>query len=116
MGADLSSAAKESRLADRYAGDEALLSVYMRKLIKPGWPGQLDPVERAYRRLAKRKLGRYVPSPPARNRFRRENGAAQQRERAERPLPAGSRRPSSSGETPKVGAARSTARDPASRR
>ena len=78
MGADLLSAAKECRLAYRHGGDDALLGVYMRKLIKPGWPGQLDTVERAYRRLAKRKLGRFVPSPPALNRFRRKNGAAQQ--------------------------------------
>ena len=95
---DLWSAAVESGLADRYRDDWALLDLYMRKLIKPGWPGQLDDIERRYRALAKRKLGHYVPTPPVRSRFRRKNDLGQPQETPNR-VSTGSGRPLVSPET-----------------
>jgi len=67
-------AAEKSGLTARYGGDDTLLRLYMRKLLKPGWPGQLDEVERRYRRYAKRLLGRYIPNPSPANRFGARRG------------------------------------------
>ena len=35
-------------LEERYADDPGLLTSYMRRLLEPGWAGELDPVELAY--------------------------------------------------------------------
>ena len=35
-------------LEERYAGDSRLLDFYKRKLLEPGWAGELDYVELAY--------------------------------------------------------------------
>lgn len=69
----LLAAANASGLADRYAGDEILLDLCMRKLLKPGWAGKLDPVEKSFVRLAKVALGIYTPVPPAAHQFRAKN-------------------------------------------
>jgi hypothetical protein len=36
------------KLAERYADDPDLLSFYRKKLLEPGWAGELDTVEMAY--------------------------------------------------------------------
>lgn len=35
-------------LEERYKGEPGLLSFYQRKLLEPGWAGELDSVELAY--------------------------------------------------------------------
>ncbi len=65
----LLAAARASGLADRYAGDEALLELHIRKQLKPGWAGSVDAVERDYIRRAKVALGTYVPVPPREHAF-----------------------------------------------
>ena len=66
----LLAAAEASGLANRYAADRELLELYMRKLLKPGWAGTLDVVEKTYVRLAKALLGIHTPIPPREHRFR----------------------------------------------
>ena len=42
-------------LEERYADDLDLLSFYKKKLLEPGWAGELDPVELAYIRSELRR-------------------------------------------------------------
>ncbi len=45
-------------LEERYKDDPKLLDLYKRKLLKPGWAGKKDPVEKEYVRRAKARIGR----------------------------------------------------------
>lgn len=42
-------------LANRYAGDPALLNMYAKRLAKRGWAGRMDAVEREYVKWVRRR-------------------------------------------------------------
>jgi hypothetical protein len=50
---DLQGAGADSGLRARYGEDAVLLNLYKRKLVKPGWAGRKDAIEKAYIRWAK---------------------------------------------------------------
>ena len=58
---DLQGAGADSGLRDRYGEDVVLLNLYKRKLVKPGWAGRKDAIEKAYiRRVKAQRRGEHV--------------------------------------------------------
>ena len=96
-------AAVASGLAQRHAGDQALLDLCMNKLLKPGWAGSLDAVERDYVRRAKAALGIHVNVPPAGHRFGSNMRPAHRVGPTETRLGPGRRGPSARGKTDWMG-------------
>ena len=45
-------------LGERYDADPTLLDVYSKKLLKPGWAGAMDDVERQFVAATRREQGR----------------------------------------------------------